>query len=113
MPASNAAALAPLEADLGFLDKFLAREAEAPHGMMWIGPAGTVTSLHHDLTNNFIAQIVGRKRMKIIPAAEVGKLYNHRHVFSEIADLEAVIDAVEAVWLMTRSSRSEAVHRLA
>jgi ribosomal protein L16 Arg81 hydroxylase len=57
--------------------------------MMWIGPAGTVTSLHHDLTNNFIAQIVGRKRLKILPAAEVGRIYNHRHVFSEIPDLEA------------------------
>ena len=59
-----------------------------PNGMMWIGPAGTFTSLHHDLTNNFIAQLVGRKRVKLLPAAEVGKLYNHRHVFSEITDLD-------------------------
>ena len=57
--------------------------------MIWIGPAGTVTSLHHDLTNNLIAQIVGRKRVKLAPAAEVGKLYNDQHVFSEISDLEA------------------------
>jgi ribosomal protein L16 Arg81 hydroxylase len=56
--------------------------------MMWIGPAGTVTSLHHDLTNNFIAQLVGRKRITILSASEVGKLYNQRHVFSEIPDLE-------------------------
>jgi hypothetical protein len=90
----NAAALSVLHADLGFLDKFLDRLAVAPHGMMWIGPAGTVTSLHHDLTNNFIAQIVGRKRVKLMPAAEVGKLYNHQHVFSEIPDLEdPAIDA--------------------
>ena len=59
-----------------------------PHGMIWIGPAGTVTSLHHDLTNNFIAQFVGRKRIKLLPASEVGKVYNNRHVFSEIADLD-------------------------
>ncbi len=57
--------------------------------MMWIGPAGTVTSLHHDLTNNFIAQVVGRKRVRMAPASEVGKLYNERHVFSEIPDLDA------------------------
>ena len=82
--ARNREALAPLAADLGFLEKFLTRE----HGMMWIGPAGTVTSMHHDLTNNFIAQIVGRKRLKLLPSGEAGKLYNHRHVFSEIADLE-------------------------
>jgi hypothetical protein len=36
-----------LHRDLGFLDKFLSRDVSEPHGMMWIGPAGTVTSLHH------------------------------------------------------------------
>ena len=84
----NRAALAPLAADLGLLDKFLTSDKPACDGMMWIGPAGTVTSLHHDLTNNFIAQVVGRKRVKILPAAEVGKVYNHHHVFSQITDLE-------------------------
>jgi Family of unknown function (DUF6065)/Cupin-like domain len=82
--ARNAEALAPLQHDLGFLDKFLSRES----GMMWIGPAGTLTALHHDLTDNLIAQIVGRKRLKLAPAADVAKLYNNQHVFSEIADLE-------------------------
>jgi hypothetical protein len=84
---SNGAALAPLYADLGRLDKFL-DHGDGPGGMMWIGPAGTLTSLHHDLTNNFIAQVVGRKRILLLPASEVGKLYNTRHVFSEITDLE-------------------------
>jgi len=85
----NREALAPLADDMGFLDKFLTRDVATPHGMAWIGPAGTVTSLHHDLTNNFIAQVVGRKRLLVLPAAEVGRLYNHQHVFSRIADLEA------------------------
>jgi hypothetical protein len=86
--ARNAAALAALHGDLGFLDKFLTRDVTEPNGMMWIGPAGTVTSLHHDLTDNFIAQLAGRKRVKLVPAADVGKLYNHEHVFSEIPDLD-------------------------
>jgi hypothetical protein len=86
--ARNAEALSVLHHDLGFLDKFLDGRMASPHGMMWIGPAGTVTSLHHDLTNNFIAQIAGRKRIKLMPSADIGKIYNHRHVFSEIADLE-------------------------
>jgi len=85
----NAETLALLHEDMGFLGKFLDPSAQHPNGMMWIGPAGTVTSLHHDLTNNFIAQVVGRKRLKILPAAEVGKLYNSRHVFSDIPDVEA------------------------
>jgi hypothetical protein len=84
----NAAALSALHGDLGFLDKFLSRDVSEPHGMMWIGPPGTFTPLHHDLTDNLIAQIVGRKRLKLVPAADVGKLYNHQHVFSEITDLE-------------------------
>jgi hypothetical protein len=84
----NRDALAPLADDMRCLDKFLVRDQASPHGMMWIGPAGTLTSLHHDLTNNFIAQVVGRKRLKILPASEVGRIYNHQHVFSQIADLD-------------------------
>ncbi len=87
--ARNTEALSALQGDLGSLSKFLDNRAGASAGMMWIGPAGTCTSLHHDLTNNFIAQIVGRKRIKLAPAAEIGKVYNHQHVFSEIPDLEA------------------------
>lgn len=86
--ARYADALSPLHADLGFLTRFLDDRVATPNGMMWIGPAGTVTPLHHDLTNNLIAQIVGRKRIELAPAADVGKLYNDRHVFSEIADLD-------------------------
>ena len=86
--AKNHDALSNLHSDIGFLDKFLTRDVEHPHGMMWIGPAGTLTSLHHDLTNNMIAQIVGRKRLLVLPASEVGKVYNHLHTFSEVPDLE-------------------------
>jgi hypothetical protein len=85
----NAEALSALKSDLGRLDRFLDYRDDMADGMLWIGPAGTLTALHHDLTNNLIAQIVGRKRIRIAPAAEVGKLYNDQHVFSEIADLEA------------------------
>jgi hypothetical protein len=83
--ARNRTALAPLADDIGRLDKFL---AGADEGMLWIGPAGTMTPLHHDLTNNFLVQLVGRKRVKLVPAGDVGKLYNDRHVFSQVIDLE-------------------------
>lgn len=86
--ARNRDALAPLNRDMRVLDKFLTGDAAAPGGMAWIGPAGTMTSLHHDLTNNFIAQVVGRKQVTLLPAAEVGRLYNRHHVFSEITDLD-------------------------
>jgi hypothetical protein len=83
---ANATALGPLHADMGRLEKFLT--PERARGMLWIGPEGTFTPLHHDLTNNFIAQIVGRKRVVICPSSEVGRLYNDAAVFSEILDLD-------------------------
>ena len=81
---ANRTALAPLERDLGHLDKYL---TPAP-GMMWIGPAGTFTPLHFDLTNNLIAQIVGRKRVILLPPSESARLHHGRHVFSAVRDLE-------------------------
>ena len=35
---------------------------DQPGGFFWMGPAGTITPFHHDLTNNFMAQVIGRKR---------------------------------------------------
>ncbi|HVV87960.1 MAG TPA: cupin-like domain-containing protein [Kofleriaceae bacterium] len=57
-------------------------------GFFWFGPEGTVTPLHHDLTNNAMAQVMGRKRVRLISPLDTPRLYNHRHCFSEV-DLEA------------------------
>ncbi len=85
--AANREALRPLERDLGFLDQFLTREADHPHGMLWIGPAGTFTPLHHDLTNNLLLQLVGRKVVLLAAPGETPRLYNDHHVYSRIRDL--------------------------
>lgn len=53
-------------------------------GFMWFGPAGTLTPFHHDLTNNFMAQIMGRKRLRLIPACEIANVYNHQHCFTAV-----------------------------
>ncbi len=84
----NQKALAALHQDQGLLEKFLSRTGYMSRGMTWIGPAGTHTNLHHDLTNNLVAQVVGRKRWKLTPAADVGKMYNFKHVYSRILDLD-------------------------
>lgn len=85
--ASNAAALAPLNGDVGRLETVLAQSAEDPGGMMWIGPQGTFTALHHDLTNNLLVQVLGRKRVILAAATELPKLYNDTHVFSRVRDV--------------------------
>lgn len=86
--ASNRAALSVLTPDLGPIDALLDPAGPTPEGMMWIGPAGAFTALHHDLTNNLIVQLVGRKRLVILPASEVAYIPNDQHVFSAIPDLE-------------------------
>ena len=57
---------------------------QANRGFFWFGPGGTVTPLHHDLTNNFMAQVMGRKRVRLIAPWELPRLYNDRHCYSQI-----------------------------
>ncbi len=51
---------------------------------LWIGPKGTVTPLHHDLTNNLFIQITGRKVFRMIPSMQVQYMYNLSHVYSSV-----------------------------
>ena len=53
-------------------------------GFFWFGPAGTITPFHHDLTNNFMLQIAGRKRVRLIAPCDTPKVYNQRHCFSPV-----------------------------
>ncbi len=77
-----------LAEDLGFLERFLTPEQEGSAAEISIAPAGAALPLQHLLANRFIAQVVGRQRFRIIPAAEVGKLYEGGDGFSEMADLD-------------------------
>lgn len=80
---SNQEAFAPLMSELRPVPYLTGAD-----GMLWIGPAGTFTPLHHDLTNNLLLQVVGHKRLHLIPPGETEKLSNTRHVFSDVHDIE-------------------------
>jgi hypothetical protein len=53
-------------------------------GYFWLGPPGTITPFHHDLTNNFMAQVIGRKRVKIAPSWDMPLMRNDFHCYSKI-----------------------------
>ena len=81
---ANGAALAALWDDLapiGILDQPARRD-----GFFWLGPRGTLTPFHHDLTNNLLVQVIGRKRVKLVPSWEIGRMRNHLHCFSAWED---------------------------
>jgi ribosomal protein L16 Arg81 hydroxylase len=79
----NRTALADLWQDIVQIPEYL--DGNAPtQGFLWFGPAGTITPFHHDLTNNFMAQVMGRKRVLLMPACEIAHVYNHEHCFTHV-----------------------------
>lgn len=79
----NAKTLSELWNDVVQIPEYLDGTKEQ-HGFLWFGPAGTVTPLHHDLTNNFMAQVRGRKLVRLIQSNELPYVYNNLHCYSEV-----------------------------
>jgi hypothetical protein len=52
-------------------------------GFFWLGPKGSITPFHHDLTNNLMAQVIGRKRVRLVPPCDTPWMRNMAHVYSE------------------------------
>jgi ribosomal protein L16 Arg81 hydroxylase len=69
--------------DLGPLSDYLDDRRDG-FVFMWFGPAGTVTPLHHDTADIFLAQVSGRKRVIMIPADQKALVYNHVGVHSGV-----------------------------
>ncbi|EPG35503.1 hypothetical protein F907_02871 [Acinetobacter colistiniresistens] len=90
MTANNAKAshtsLAALFQDIDHFHGYTDHTQVYDRSFIWFGPKGTFTPLHHDLTNNVLVQIYGRKKVTLIPALQTPHLYNDVAVFSKIAD---------------------------
>ncbi len=50
--------------------------------LLWVGPKGTYTPMHHDLINNMLVQVYGRKKVTLIPVFQVPLMYNDIGVYS-------------------------------
>ncbi len=94
----NRKALGMLWADVGELPGYLG-PGRLGDGFFWMGPKGTVTPWHHDLTQNLLVNMVGTKRVALASPAETHRMQNHRHCFSRFgadATLSAVPEAERA-----------------
>jgi len=77
--------------DIGaFADGYSNLALKDERSFLWFGPKGTFTPLHHDLTNNMLVQIYGRKKVTLIPALQVPHLYNDHWVFSELSSANKI-----------------------
>lgn len=91
----NRKALAPLWRDVGPLPGYLG-ESRLGDGFFWMGPRGTITPWHHDLTQNLLVNFVGRKRVTLASPAETPRMRNHRHCFSLFGADAGLGDALAA-----------------
>jgi len=55
---------------------------------LWIGPKGTKTPWHYDLTNNLFLQIQGQKKFTLVPFEQNINMYNHNHVYTDIPSFD-------------------------
>lgn len=76
--------LRPLLDDVTFPPGYIDR-ARLPRGSaLWLGPAGTVTALHHDTSNILFCQVHGRKRVRLVAPDEPALLRHTRGVYSRL-----------------------------
>jgi LPS sulfotransferase NodH len=74
----------PLFKDFSAFPEYLNPAATGRQCFLAFGPAGTITPLHHEACNVLMAQIAGRKRYRLVPAAQWQYLYSNGGVFSDV-----------------------------
>lgn len=68
--------------DLRYPEGILSPTRRQKTASLWIGPAGTVTPLHHDTCNVFFVQIHGRKRFHFAPPTETDLLADAQAMYA-------------------------------
>lgn len=76
--------LAPLLADLDLSRGLLDAARLTAGAALWLGPAGTVTPLHHDTSSILFVQILGRKRLTLVAPSELALLDHARAMYAQI-----------------------------
>lgn len=74
----------------------------------WFGPAGTVTPMHHDTTNILLHQVIGEKRILLVPPFEDRALQHAQSVYCaidpedpdcDLPSMEVVLKKGEALFI--------------
>lgn len=80
----NISVLSELYKDVGdFGEGYRKMTIHSRENLFWFGPKGVFTPLHFDTFNIILAQVYGRKKVTLIPACQIPKVYNDLHVYSK------------------------------
>ncbi|MCT7957752.1 cupin-like domain-containing protein [Laspinema palackyanum] len=74
----------PLLNDIEIFPDYLDPTLQQTRIFFWFGPEGTITPLHHDPCNVLLAQVYGKKRIRLISPNQKHLLYNQVGVYSEV-----------------------------
>ncbi|ACM29251.1 cupin-like domain-containing protein [Rhizobium rhizogenes] len=77
------ASFKPLLNDVVFDDRYLSAHDSHGRVFFWLGPALSSTPMHRDLGNVYMAQIAGRKLIRMVPSKEIQFIYNEIGYHSE------------------------------
>jgi Cupin-like domain len=75
--------------DIDFDPRYLDGKDTRGRVFFWLGPPGSMTPMHRDLGNVYLAQIMGRKLIRLVPSKELHLMYNEFGYHSE-ADFDAL-----------------------
>ncbi|MGW0434342.1 cupin-like domain-containing protein [Micromonospora sp. NPDC003197] len=84
--------LRPLSEDIrpvpGIIDPALLPETVT----LLLGPAGTVTGLHHDNMNILLCQVMGRKHVRLVPSYQRARVYPRGGTYSHVDAAQPDLD---------------------
>ncbi len=66
------------------IDGTVLRRDSAASSALWFGPAGTVTKLHHDMSNVLFLQVYGRKRFRMFSPWELSLLEGATSMYASV-----------------------------
>jgi Cupin-like domain len=74
----------PLWEDFTLDPRFMDPAGARARTFLWLGPAGTITPLHHDVMNVMFHQVDGWKRITLVAPSETPNVYNNQSVYSDV-----------------------------
>jgi hypothetical protein len=76
--------LGPVLEDVALPADVFRTESLARGAAFWLGPAGTVTPLHHDTSNILFCQVIGQKRFRLVAPTETRLFDGARAMYAAV-----------------------------